>query len=92
MLLGVFFVAGAGLVVLSLTNPALIPRGSTTLLIVVSFFGALNLFAVSTMGEYIAKILEEVKRRPHFVRRSIIRDGEIRDAPERRGSDGAVRR
>ena len=41
-----------------------------------------NLFAVSMVGEYIAKIFEEVKRRPHFIRRGFIRDGEIRHAVE----------
>ena len=49
---------------------------------VVLFFGSVNLFAISLVGEYIAKIFEEVKRRPHFLRRSIVRDGEVRDAAE----------
>jgi hypothetical protein len=40
------------------------------------------MLAVSVLGEYIAKIFEEVKRRPHFVRRNLIRDGEIRNASE----------
>lgn len=46
----------------------------------VVFFGSINLLAVGLLGEYIAKIFEEVKARPHFIRRSVIRDGEIRDA------------
>jgi dolichol-phosphate mannosyltransferase len=54
------------------------PRGLTTTLIVITFFGSINLLAISIIGEYIAKIFEEVKRRPHFIRRHIIRDGEIR--------------
>jgi hypothetical protein len=41
------------------------------------------------IGEYISKIFEEVKRRPHFVRRSMIRDGEVRDASEARPDDTA---
>jgi len=49
---------------------------------VVIFFGSINILAVSLIGEYIAKIFEEVKRRPHFVRRNFIRDGEIRVATE----------
>ena len=28
------------------------------------------------------QILEEVKRRPHFIRRHIIRDGDVREAAE----------
>jgi hypothetical protein len=34
------------------------------------------------IGEYIAKIFEEVKQRPHFIRRSIVRDGEVRSAAQ----------
>jgi dolichol-phosphate mannosyltransferase len=40
----------------------------------------LNLFAISLVGEYLAKIFEEVKRRPHFIRRSVIAQGEVRFA------------
>ncbi len=60
--------------------PAGTPSGLTTVLLLILFFGAINLFAVGLVGEYIAKIFEEVKRRPVFIRRSIIRDGEIRPA------------
>jgi dolichol-phosphate mannosyltransferase len=68
--------------------PGLAPRGATTVLIFILFFGSLNLVAASIMGEYLAKIFEEVKRRPHFIRRSIIREGEVRLAvlnQEKRG-------
>ena len=61
------------------------PQGITTVLLVVLFFGSLNLFAVGVLGEYIAKIFEEVKQRPHFIRRAIIRDGEVRAAAEAQG-------
>ncbi len=58
--------------------PELAPKGITTLLLEVLFFGSINLFALGIIGEYIAKIFEEVKQRPLFIRRSIIRDGEVR--------------
>lgn len=58
--------------------PSLSPRGITTVLLAILFFGSINLLAISIAGEYIAKVFEEVKRRPHFIRRSIIRDGEVR--------------
>lgn len=63
-----------------LLNPAGTPSGLTTVLLLILFFGAINLFAVGVVGEYIARIFEEVKRRPVFIRRSIIRDGEVRPA------------
>jgi polyisoprenyl-phosphate glycosyltransferase len=58
--------------------PDLAPRGITTTILAIIFFGSMNLFGISIMGEYIAKIFEEVKGRPHFIRRNIIRDGEVR--------------
>jgi dolichol-phosphate mannosyltransferase len=67
-------------IALRLVAPQLVPPGITTLLLVVMLFGALNLFAVGVIGEYMAKVFEEVKRRPLFIRRSIIRNGEVRPA------------
>lgn len=58
--------------------PAMVPKGFTTTLLLILFFGAINLLAVSIIGEYLAKIFEEVKRRPHFIRRTMIREGEVR--------------
>ncbi len=60
--------------------PELAPRGITTTLLFIIFFGSINFFALGIIGEYIAKIMQEVKKRPHFIRRHIVRDGEIRDA------------
>ncbi len=62
--------------------PAAAPRGFTSLVLTVIFFGSINLLAASVIGEYIAKIFEEVKRRPHFIRRDFIRNGEVRQASE----------
>ncbi len=62
--------------------PDIAPKGVTTTLVAIIFFGGINLFSISLIGEYIAKIFEEVKARPHFIRRSIIRDGEVRNAAE----------
>jgi len=58
------------------------PKGTTTILLSILFFGSINLFAVAILGEYIAKIFEEVKQRPHFVRRNIIKGGETRSVIE----------
>jgi dolichol-phosphate mannosyltransferase len=65
-----------------LIKPSWAPPGVTTLLLTVMFFGAINLLAIGLIGEYMAKVFEEVKRRPLFIRRSIIRGGEVRRAAE----------
>jgi dolichol-phosphate mannosyltransferase len=73
---------GTAQIFAKLIFPQSVPRGVTTTLLTIIFFGSINLLAVSIIGEYIAKIFEEVKRRPHFIRRHVIRDGEIREASE----------
>ena len=55
------------------------------MLLLILFFGSINLFAVGLVGEYIAKIFEEVKQRPLFIRRSIIKEGEVRPAADLEG-------
>jgi glycosyltransferase involved in cell wall biosynthesis len=80
VLLGVTAVLIVLQILARLLFPQLSPKGATTLLVVIGFFGSLNLFALGVIGEYLAKIFEEVKHRPHFIRRSIIKDGEVRFA------------
>jgi dolichol-phosphate mannosyltransferase len=67
-------------IIARLLFPEAAPKGATTVLIAILFFGSLNLFAVGLVGEYLAKVFEEVKRRPHFIRRSVIKEGEVRFA------------
>jgi polyisoprenyl-phosphate glycosyltransferase len=87
ILLGVTFVLMGAQVLSKLFFPQLAPRGVTTLLLAVLFFGSLTLVAISIVGEYVAKIFEEVKRRPHFIRRSMIQEGEVRFAALNREHD-----
>lgn len=57
----------------------LYPGGSPgigLLIAVVAFFGSLNLLAVAVIGEYLVKVLEESKKRPHFIRKSVRFRGE----------------
>lgn len=49
------------------------PRGVTTILVVILFIGAIQLFSISIIGQYIGKIFEEVKQRPKYVVKSILR-------------------
>jgi len=69
-------------ILIRLIFPELAPKGITTVLLGILFFGSLNLLGLAILGEYIGKIFEEVKQRPHFIRRSIIKDGEVRTATD----------
>lgn len=61
--------------VLRLLIPDIAPRGTTTLLITILMFGSFNLFAIGLVGEYVAKIMVEVKGRPRLIRAALIRHG-----------------
>jgi dolichol-phosphate mannosyltransferase len=83
VLLGVLtVVAATAQITARLLFPGLAPRGVTTTLLFIMFFGSINFLGISLLGEYLAKVFEEVKRRPHFIRRVIVRDGEIRPAAD----------
>jgi dolichol-phosphate mannosyltransferase len=60
----------------------LVAPGVTTILLAIMFYGSLCAFGIGILAEYVAKIVEEVKRRPLFIRRSVIRDGEVRPAAD----------
>ncbi|WP_326541317.1 NAD-dependent epimerase/dehydratase family protein [Pseudorhodoferax sp.] len=55
--------------------PDIAPRGITSLLIAILMFGSFNIFAIGLVGEYVAKIMLEVKRRPRLIRAGLIRNG-----------------
>lgn len=61
---------------LRLFVPDIAPRGVTTLLISILMFGSLNLFGIGLVGEYVAKIMAEVKGRPRLIRTALIRNGQ----------------
>ncbi|HXE97193.1 MAG TPA: NAD-dependent epimerase/dehydratase family protein [Dongiaceae bacterium] len=71
-------ILGTTQLVSRLLFPGLAPKGVTTMLLLILFFGSVNLFAIGIIGEYIAKIFEEVKQRPLFIRKHLVRDGEVR--------------
>lgn len=60
---------------LKIFMPDIAPRGITTLLIISLFFGSLNLFAIGLVGEYVSKIMAEVKGRPRLIRSTLTRHG-----------------
>jgi len=77
--MGVFltFIAFCGIIwqiTYKIMNPTAAP-GFASVIVLILFFGGLNLFAISIIGEYIAKIFEETKKRPKYIRRFIMKDG-----------------
>ncbi|MFO0320840.1 MAG: NAD-dependent epimerase/dehydratase family protein [Bacteroidota bacterium] len=50
-----------------------IPHGIPTIVCLILFFGGLQMLAIAIIGEYQAKILEESKKRPKFIRKKILR-------------------
>ncbi len=75
ILLIVTFLFGIGIGVARILYPETSPRGFSTILISVLFFGSINLFGIGLLGEYISKIMTEVKRRPRLIRVALIRNG-----------------
>lgn len=57
--------------------PNLAPAGFTSTITIIVFFGAVNLFGIGVIAEYLAKIFEEVKQRPSYIRSRIIKNGDI---------------
>ncbi len=64
-----------------------VPRGYNTLIVSVLFLGGVQLLTIGVLGEYVARIYEEAKRRPLFIVRS--RAGRCAaEAPREKGDHG----
>jgi glycosyltransferase involved in cell wall biosynthesis len=48
------------------------PQGFTALILAITFLGGVNLFFLGIIGEYIGRIYEEAKGRPHYVIRKLV--------------------
>ena len=79
VLLGVSTIATIVVVLLRILVPEIVPRGFTTLLVLLLMFGSFNIFAIGLIGEYVAKIMAEVKGRPRLIRAALIRNGKATD-------------
>jgi glycosyltransferase involved in cell wall biosynthesis len=53
------------------------PQGFTALILAITFLSGINLFFLGIIGEYVGRIYEEAKGRPHYVVRKLIADGAI---------------
>src|SRR5678816_896187 len=66
------------------------PMGNPTVVILILFMGGIQLISVGVLGEYIARIYEEVKQRPKFiVEQSWGWSHPTASAPEEPGRGGA---
>ena len=74
------------------------PQGFTALILAITFLSGVNLFFLGIIGEYIGRVYEEAKGRPHYVVRKMIRqrslgsavvaaDIDMPEALERTGTD-----
>lgn len=59
--------------------PDIAPKGLTTISILIVGMGAINILGIAVLGEYIGRILDEVKRRPRYVRRFVTRSGHTQE-------------
>lgn len=72
----VFFIALTAIVLQIILRILLpnTPHGTTTILISVLFIGAIQLLGISVLGQYVGKIFEEVKQRPKYIVKDILRN------------------
>lgn len=69
-LTGLSFLLALAQIIAKLVWPN-VPHGITTLIVLVLFFGGVQMLATSILGEYVGNIFEESKRRPKFIRKAI---------------------
>jgi len=74
VLTAISFLAGIAQVIARFRYPD-IPHGITAIIVLILFFGGVQILSVSILGEYLMKIFEETKKRPKFIRRSIRHNG-----------------
>jgi polyisoprenyl-phosphate glycosyltransferase len=51
--------------------------GITTVVLLILALGGVQLFSLSILGDYLGKVLEEVKNRPRFIRNRILRNNRM---------------
>jgi polyisoprenyl-phosphate glycosyltransferase len=69
---GLSFLAIIAQVIMYFLQPN-IPHGIPTIIVLILFFGGLQMLGISILGEYQAKIIEEIKKRPKFIRKNIFK-------------------
>ncbi len=60
------------------------PQGFTALIVAITFLSGVNLFFLGIIGEYVGRIYEEAKGRPHYIVSKVIANG-VTAPPDREG-------
>lgn len=56
-------------------NPPVAAKGIPTVILLALGLGGIQLISISILGEYVGKVVDEVKNRPKFIRRAIVYHG-----------------
>jgi dolichol-phosphate mannosyltransferase len=79
MLFGLSLTAIVVQVAIRFIDPSLSPPGFASVLTISTFFGSINLLAISIIGAYVGRILDESKGRPRFIAEKITTNGRTMD-------------
>jgi dolichol-phosphate mannosyltransferase len=66
LIAGISFVIGVVYAIMKILGTPF-PLGNPTIVILILFMGGVQLISVGVLGEYIARIYDEVKQRPKFI-------------------------
>ena len=57
------------------------PQGFTALIVAITFFAGIQLLFLGLIGEYLGRVYDEAKGRPHFIITERVGGGRRREAP-----------
>lgn len=64
-------------------NPPTNAKGVPTIILIMLGLGGIQLISISVIGDYMGKVIDEVKNRPKFIRSKIFYNGKVFDNEER---------
>ncbi len=76
LIMGLFYLGSA------LLYPPANAKGIPTVIILILGLGGIQLLSLSILGDYLGKVLEEVKNRPRYIRSRVMKGNEIIDSPD----------
>lgn len=59
------------------------PQGFTALILIITFLSGINLFFLGIIGEYVGRVYEETKARPHYVVARMVNRARERDTSQK---------